>query len=603
MSRDKTSSYKVLCFIPMRNCERTISHTLQNFDPGVTAHINEILVVDNASIDGSVQVAKDCLKNLTGVKKTLLQNSRNYGLGGSHKIAFKYALDNGYDYVLVVHGDNSVDVKEFATWLQQDKFIRFDMILSNRFAATSYRHLYSGVRTFFNRTLSAFASLFLGTRIRDFSTGPMNLYRVQSFLNAYENPIKHYPNDVSFAQYLLCYGIYRKMELRFHPVNLIVRDPKTPNKMATQFAKSLLLVLKCFLIPRRTLKHDVFGTFFGHTYRKVQIHEEAADVVISAAPAEVTPTPVVVEKPAPAAPVMRAIPEAPKKTLKATLVDLRRLPFEDPYVAGFDKIDFTTVESCEVAEDGYLHVKIALDVETVLSKSLKAFFLRLFKVYSPKNIILDLNADRILNSRQCHEFLVFCKDFGLNVHLISNRTVDEAIWETYSKLVSKVTLGYEYGSSKRDEFLNMARLIQKNTRLAVNVISHPQKFYHCLGLMKQLEAVPLESLIFQPYQAKGEFPQDHQSILALQSVPVPKNKKSDEPQREHFIYRPELLSFQEARQMGFNRLIAHDASNSIKTIALDEKGNIYWQSEGRSTPVGSLFEESGRIFERLTETA
>src|SRR4051812_33038478 len=98
MSLELASKYKVLCFIPAKNCESTITKTLEHFQGEILEYIKEIVVIDNASSDHTVQVAKESLAKITKVKTSLFQNSQNYGLGGSHKIAFKYAMDNDYDY-------------------------------------------------------------------------------------------------------------------------------------------------------------------------------------------------------------------------------------------------------------------------------------------------------------------------------------------------------------------------------------------------------------------------------------------------------------------------------------------------------------------------
>ncbi len=122
---------KVLCFVPMKNCQTRIGPLLSKFQGEILEYLSEILVIDNASSDNSIEEAKLALSQVTGVKVSLLQNSKNYGLGGSHKMAFKYAVDNKYDYILVVHGDNTVDPYVFLNVLKKD-FASSDMIMSDR---------------------------------------------------------------------------------------------------------------------------------------------------------------------------------------------------------------------------------------------------------------------------------------------------------------------------------------------------------------------------------------------------------------------------------------------------------------------------------------
>ena len=102
---------KILLFIPMYNCEKQISRVLKQLTDEVCSYLDEVLVINNRSTDYGEQVVQDYLKkNEKPVKISLLRNDDNYGLGGSHKVAFQYAQDNGFDYVILLHGDDQGDI-------------------------------------------------------------------------------------------------------------------------------------------------------------------------------------------------------------------------------------------------------------------------------------------------------------------------------------------------------------------------------------------------------------------------------------------------------------------------------------------------------------
>ncbi|MCX6785505.1 MAG: glycosyltransferase family 2 protein [Candidatus Komeilibacteria bacterium] len=63
----------------------------------------ETIVVDNASIDDSVAWL---VKNYPQV--TLLKQSENFGFAGGNNIGIKYALNKGYDYVMLLNQDTVV---------------------------------------------------------------------------------------------------------------------------------------------------------------------------------------------------------------------------------------------------------------------------------------------------------------------------------------------------------------------------------------------------------------------------------------------------------------------------------------------------------------
>ena len=97
---------KILLFIPAYNCEKQITRVLSQLGPAEMAFIHKVIVVNNRSTDNTEQAVLDYMHSHANMPITLLRNRENYGLGGSHKGAFSYAIEHGYDYVIVLHGDD-----------------------------------------------------------------------------------------------------------------------------------------------------------------------------------------------------------------------------------------------------------------------------------------------------------------------------------------------------------------------------------------------------------------------------------------------------------------------------------------------------------------
>lgn len=64
----------------------------------------EIVVIDNASTDGSVEALETKFPALT-----IIRNSRNLGYAGGNNVGIGHALDHGAEYVLVLNNDTIVD--------------------------------------------------------------------------------------------------------------------------------------------------------------------------------------------------------------------------------------------------------------------------------------------------------------------------------------------------------------------------------------------------------------------------------------------------------------------------------------------------------------
>ena len=81
MSLEKRK-FRIVCFIPAKNCQNSLASVIAGFTPEVLSYLEEIVVIDNGSADQTVQTARDCLAQIEDKKCTILQNSRNFGLGG-----------------------------------------------------------------------------------------------------------------------------------------------------------------------------------------------------------------------------------------------------------------------------------------------------------------------------------------------------------------------------------------------------------------------------------------------------------------------------------------------------------------------------------------
>ena len=146
---------KILVFIPMYNCERQIARVISQFDEETQKLFTEILVIDNISKDNSLLAAEEALKKLSNIKTTLIQNEENVSLGGSHKTAFNYAIDNGYDYVIVLHGDDQGSIKDIVPYIKDETAFKYDAFLGARFMKGASIKGYSNLRIFGNKILNS----------------------------------------------------------------------------------------------------------------------------------------------------------------------------------------------------------------------------------------------------------------------------------------------------------------------------------------------------------------------------------------------------------------------------------------------------------------
>lgn len=96
---------KIAIFIVAYNAASTITKVLNRIPPAVWEMVEEVFIFDDASRDNTQVIANEW-KNINGANKlTVVRHPVNQGYGGNQKLGYKYAIEKGYDVVVLLHGD------------------------------------------------------------------------------------------------------------------------------------------------------------------------------------------------------------------------------------------------------------------------------------------------------------------------------------------------------------------------------------------------------------------------------------------------------------------------------------------------------------------
>jgi 2-polyprenyl-3-methyl-5-hydroxy-6-metoxy-1,4-benzoquinol methylase len=182
---------KVVITMPAYRAEGTLAKTVADIPTGVA---DEIIVVDDASPDETVRVARDL-----GVH--VYVHSDNRGYGGNQKTCYVRALEEGAEIVVLLHPDYQYDPKAVPLLIAPILGGYADVTFGSRFAGQSDPRqggmpLYRFVG---NRVTTIAENLMLGSRFTEMHSG-LRAYTRQALLSL---PFLRYRDDFAFDSQLL----------------------------------------------------------------------------------------------------------------------------------------------------------------------------------------------------------------------------------------------------------------------------------------------------------------------------------------------------------------------------------------------------------------
>lgn len=226
---------RILVFIPCYNCGPQIRRVLGQVRGEVARHVEEVLVLDNGSGDGTAEAAIEAASLVEARAVTVGRNLDNYNLGGSHKAAYAYAQKKGFSHVVTLHGDDQGDLRDILPVLAAGTHRRLDACMGARFAKGSRLTNYSAFRIFGNRAFNLVFSAASRRWVTDMGSG-LNILARKAYS---DQAILRLPDDLHFNPYLLLDMYDRGNAVGFFPISWREEDQVSNVKMASQALKTL----------------------------------------------------------------------------------------------------------------------------------------------------------------------------------------------------------------------------------------------------------------------------------------------------------------------------------------------------------------------------
>jgi 2-polyprenyl-3-methyl-5-hydroxy-6-metoxy-1,4-benzoquinol methylase len=172
---------KVGVLVVAYNAETTLVDVLDRITPAMRSGLAEVLVQDDHSSDDTFSVATEYLRTGTDLALTVLRHPANLGYGGNQKAGYTYAINHGWDVVILLHGDGQYAPEVMGELLAPIVEGRADAVFGSRMmtkggARDGGMPMYKYVG---NRILTTSQNALTGLRLSEWHSG-YRAYRVSA---------------------------------------------------------------------------------------------------------------------------------------------------------------------------------------------------------------------------------------------------------------------------------------------------------------------------------------------------------------------------------------------------------------------------------------
>jgi glycosyltransferase involved in cell wall biosynthesis len=213
-----TPKPRVLVFIVAYQAETTISKVVQRIPPSLAESSDvDILIIDDASRDETFERSHHISKSdQSPFNLHVLFNPVNQGYGGNQKLGYHYAIERGYDFVALLHGDGQYAPECLPMLL--DGFAKRDVgavfgsrMLTRMGALRGGMPMYKYVG---NKILTWIENRILGTRLSEFHSG----YRLYSVPALKAIPFERNSNGFHFDTEIIIQLVAARIRITELPI-------------------------------------------------------------------------------------------------------------------------------------------------------------------------------------------------------------------------------------------------------------------------------------------------------------------------------------------------------------------------------------------------
>ncbi len=207
---------RVLIFVVAYEAQATLERVLDRIPDEIFRYDTEILVIDDSSKDKTFEVGVKYSESKKKYPITILYNEKNQGYGGNQKLGYSYAIKNGFDIVVLLHGDGQYAPECIPTLIAPLLDNTADAVFGSRMVVKGAAR--KGGMPFYkfvgNKILTKIQNFLLKANLSEFHSG----FRVYSVATLSKIPFQYNSNDFHFDTEIIIQLIMGNFKIKELPI-------------------------------------------------------------------------------------------------------------------------------------------------------------------------------------------------------------------------------------------------------------------------------------------------------------------------------------------------------------------------------------------------
>jgi glycosyltransferase involved in cell wall biosynthesis len=207
---------RLLIFIVAYNAQTTIEKVLSRIPRSLQSENVEVLIIDDSSQDDTFKNGLRFQQRDSAFKITVLRTPENQGYGGNQKLGYRYAIDNGFDVVALVHGDGQYAPEKLPELVAPLLAGEADAVFGSRMIDKKAARVggMPAYKWIGNQILTAFQNRMLRTALSEFHSG----YRLYSTAALAQIPFEKNTGDFHFDTEIIVQFVMKKFRIAELPI-------------------------------------------------------------------------------------------------------------------------------------------------------------------------------------------------------------------------------------------------------------------------------------------------------------------------------------------------------------------------------------------------